>query len=180
MAATERPSCEVEDEETMDEILVRDAINFAAKQLGYDSLREHQIQGAASLLRGKDTFVAKPTGSGKSLIFFLVPFATDFIKEKTLQPQTRPGCHFVIVISPLVSLMKDQIQILTDKNVTAINLEHPSTTPTRLKQNDYSFLYCSTESILRKFRSVFRSKEFQEKLVCIVVDESHCIIKWYV
>eukprot|EP00794_Sanderia_malayensis_P020868 gene20868-22920_t len=166
--AAESTSCG-DQNEIIEETLIMDAISFAGLKLGYDSLREHQIEGATSILRGKDTFVAKPNGSGKSLIFFLVPFAVDFLRGRTRRIEAKPGFHFVVVISPLVSLMKDQIQILSNKNVRAINLEDPSKTPKTLKRNDYSFLFCSPESILRKFRSVFRSKEFQK---------NWCVFSW--
>ena len=57
------------------------AISYACGILGYEKLRDFQKEGVAAVLKDQDVFVAKPTGSGKSLIFQLVPFATDFIHK---------------------------------------------------------------------------------------------------
>ncbi len=91
--------------------------------------------------------------------------------------ETFPSKHFAIVISPLISLIKDQIRHLTEKNIVAIALDSTTTT-SRVMQFDYSFLYCSPEAILRDDRDYFKSREFQKNLSCIVVYESHRIVKW--
>ena len=79
------------------------AISYACGILGYEKLRDFQKEGVAAVLKDQDVFVAKPTGSGKSLIFQLVPFATDFIHKfdslrsppaLTFLPHFVPGYDF--------------------------------------------------------------------------------------
>ena len=167
------------DEAVNREYFIEDAISAAASILGFSQLREHQFSGAMSIISGKDTFVAKPTGSGKSLIYYLVPLATDYIDSKMSDASvTKDDRNFAVVLSPLVSLIKDQMRQLKEKNITALCLEQDSQLTARLKKNDYSFVYCSPEAVLRDYRVIFKSKVFQEKLCCIVIDESHCIVKW--
>ena len=52
-----------------------ESIEYAKNILGYKELRSYQRAGALSLSEGNDVFIAKPTGSGKSLVFQLIPFA---------------------------------------------------------------------------------------------------------
>ena len=161
------------------------AISYACGILGYEKLRDFQKEGVAAVLKDQDVFVAKPTGSGKSLIFQLVPFATDFIHKFDSEG---PGLNlatlkenpenFALVVSPLISLMKDQVHQLKEKGITALSLSDENVTGEQLKKTNYSFLYSSPETILRNYRKEFKSKELQKKLCCVVVDESHCIIKW--
>jgi len=56
------------------------AVRKSAASLGYLSLKDKQVEAASQLLRGKDTFVALPTGYGKSVIFALLPGAFDLLK----------------------------------------------------------------------------------------------------
>ena len=78
------------------------AILRASTKLGYSSLRENQLKAIKSFLEGNDVFVILPTGSGKSLCFWLLPFAFDYLYERV--------DSIVIVVSPLIALMKDQVR----------------------------------------------------------------------
>ena len=80
----------------LDAIIVR-----AGQKLGYSSLRENQLQAVRSFMEGNDVFVILPTGSGKSLCFSVLPIAFDFLFERVVS--------IVIVVSPLIALMKDQV-----------------------------------------------------------------------
>ena len=81
------------------------SIGNASERLGYSSLKSQQKRAITSFLEGNDVFVSLPTGSGKSLCFALLPFAfDDFLR--------REG-SIAIVVSPLISLMKDQVGFLS-------------------------------------------------------------------
>ena len=79
------------------------SIEKASKRLGFSSLRAQQKRAIVSFMEGNDVFVSLPTGSGKSLCFALLPFAFDEFLG-------REG-SIAIVVSPLISLMKDQVTI---------------------------------------------------------------------
>ncbi len=85
------------------------AIVNAAECMGYKSLRDEQKQAVRGFLSGRDVFVCLPTGYGKTLCYSILPKAFDFI---------RGVCNSVIVVvSPLIALMKDQVRSLMKHNV---------------------------------------------------------------
>ena len=92
---------------------ISDAILAAAREMGYDNLRENQIKVLSFFLGGRDTFVSLPTGSGKSLCYCILPLANDFLRRSRRS-------SLVIVVSPLVALMKDQVRAMTERNVSAV------------------------------------------------------------
>ena len=84
-------------------------------------IKDYQRSCIHSILLGKDCFVAQPTGSGKSLIFQCLPVVFDLIYPH----QTTPGRIMekaVLVISPLISLMEDQVCFLTSIGLKAVCL----------------------------------------------------------
>ena len=105
-------------------------LSTAAQTLGYTNLKPEQHRAAAEVLRGRDTFVSLPTGYGKSLVYQVLPACTREIllcsPEQVRNDAFRP---VVFVISPLVSLMQDQAERLSDINVSCTFL---------LANNDYS------------------------------------------
>ena len=78
-----------------DEGPIEESILHAARRVGYHDLREQQLHAAKKFLQGKDVFVSLPTGSGKSFISAVLPFAFDHLhgSEGTI----------VVVVSPLLS-----------------------------------------------------------------------------
>ena len=85
----------------------------ASKQLGYCELRPNQTAAVRSFLKGRDVFVCLPTGSGKSLCYCLLPYPFD-----TLRHGERNS--MVLVVSPLISHMKDQVRAVKEKNLSAV------------------------------------------------------------
>ena len=83
------------------------AVESAAKQLGY-TLRDKQRDVVVGFIRGQDTFVSLPTGSGKSLCYSVLPWTYDKLK-KNRRPLSQ---SVVIVVSPLIALMKDKVSSL--------------------------------------------------------------------
>ena len=73
------------------------AIMQASQQVGYATIRPDQITAIKSFMEGRDVFISLPTGSGKSLRFFVLPYAFDYLYK-------RVG-SIVVVVSPLIALM---------------------------------------------------------------------------
>ena len=79
-----------------------DIARSAAATLGYTSLKAEQESAIVSFLAGNDVFVSLPTGYGKSLCYAALPYAFDQLGETCKS-------SIVIVVSPLIALMKDQV-----------------------------------------------------------------------
>ncbi|HHO48349.1 MAG TPA: DNA helicase RecQ [Desulfobacteraceae bacterium] len=133
---------------------------------GYASFREHQGEIIEGLLRGEDAFVLMPTGGGKSLCF-------------QIPALHRPGVG--IVISPLISLMKDQVDVLKACGVRAafynssLNSGEARQVLARLHGRELDLLYVAPERLM--------NDEFIERLrdipiALFAIDEAHCISQW--
>ena len=133
---------------------------------GYDSFRDLQEEIIQSIGSGKDTLGLMPTGGGKSLTFQVPALAKEGL---------------CIVITPLIALMKDQVQNLRSKGIKAIAVYSGLTRQEIIVAldncifGDYKFLYISPE---RLDTELFRSKLKSMKVSMITVDESHCISQW--
>ena len=133
---------------------------------GYDSFRDLQEEIITSIGEGKDTLGLMPTGGGKSITFQVPALAQEGI---------------CIVITPLIALMKDQVQNLRKRGIKALAVYSGMTRQeilTALENcifGDYKFLYISPE---RLDTDIFRTKLRSMKVSMITVDESHCISQW--
>ena len=133
---------------------------------GYDSFRDLQEEIITSIGEGKDTLGLMPTGGGKSITFQVPALAQEGI---------------CIVITPLIALMKDQVQNLRKRGIKALAIYSGMTRQeilTALENcifGNYKFLYISPE---RLDTDIFRTKLRSMKVSMITVDESHCISQW--
>ena len=133
---------------------------------GYDSFRDLQEEIITSIGEGKDTLGLMPTGGGKSITFQVPALAQEGI---------------CIVITPLIALMKDQVQNLRKRGIKALAVYSGMTRQeilTALENcifGNYKFLYISPE---RLDTDIFRTKLRSMKVSMITVDESHCISQW--
>ena len=133
---------------------------------GYDSFRDLQEEIITSIGEGKDTLGLMPTGGGKSITFQVPALAQEGI---------------CIVITPLIALMKDQVQNLRKREIKALAIYSGMTRQeilTALEHcifGNYKFLYISPE---RLDTEIFRTKLRSMKVSMITVDESHCISQW--
>ena len=133
---------------------------------GYDSFREGQEEIIDSILAGRDTLAILPTGAGKSLCY-------------QLPAQMLPGV--CLVISPLISLMKDQVNALTQAGISAAYLNSSLTERQfdaairRMEQGQYRIVYVAPE---RLHTQRFLKIATQIQISMIAVDEAHCISQW--
>ena len=153
---------------------VQFSVTYATKLLGYTELRQQQTQVVEKVLSRRDVFVSLPTGSGKSLCYWLLPKVFDHLRgSKSADTQS-----IVIVVSPLIAVMKDQIRQMTERNVTAVYVgDAESTTETQVCEGQFQLVYISPEALLTNptWRDTLQSSVYQSNLVALIVDEAHCI-----
>ena len=136
------------------------------KYWGYDSFRPKQEDIVRAALEGRDVLAILPTGGGKS-VCFQVPA---MMKE-----------GIAIVVTPLIALMKDQVQNLNDRGIKALCVNagmgrrEVDLTLNNAAYGDFKFLYVSPE---RLGTPLFRSYLQEMNVSFIVVDEAHCISQW--
>ena len=157
-------------------VAIDNAISKATKELGYNELRPNQIAAITRFVNGRDVFVCLPTGSGKSLCYCLLPTVFDKLKACTKS-------SIVVVVSPLISLMKDQVRAMLERNVSAVYTGSiDDNTEADITEGKYQLVFFSPEALLceERWLDMLMSPLYQENLVAFVVDEAHCVKKWYV
>ena len=91
--------------------LLSSARKHGLTRLGYMSLKPEQLSAIDAILRGRDTFVSVPTGFGKSLVYQVLPFCADWLTGRVTRISTSSK-PVVMAVSPLLSLMHDQVVTL--------------------------------------------------------------------
>ena len=136
------------------------------KYWGYNSFKPLQEDIIKSVAEGKDTLGLMPTGGGKSITFQVPALAQEGI---------------CLVITPLIALMKDQVNRLNNLEIKSIAI-HSGMTGEEIDNalensifGDYKFLYISPERISTK---VFQAKVSRLNLSLVAIDEAHCISQW--
>lgn len=136
------------------------------KYFGYDSFRPAQERVIASLLSGRDTVAVMPTGAGKSLCYQIPALLL-------------PG--LTLVVSPLISLMKDQVDALTEAGIPAsfinssLSLEESNARLEKMEQGAYKLVYAAPERLETEY---FRRCLAGCRVSFVAVDEAHCISQW--
>ena len=143
-------------------------LSLLKQVFGYTRFRPHQEEIIRDALAGRDVFALLPTGGGKSLCF-------------QLPALVRPG--LTIVISPLIALMKDQVDQLRANGVAATFLNSSLSEKERkarwrgLHQGEFKLLYLSPERLMIGEGSLFDALR-QWNVQQVAVDEAHCISEW--
>jgi len=145
---------------------IAEALTSLRRHFGFDDFREGQREVIDAILAGKDAVVVMPTGSGKSLCYQLPALMLD---------------GATVVVSPLIALMKDQVDALVSRGLPAtfvnssIDEREQRTRIDGLRQGQFKLVYVAPER--------FRSGRFLDALKSInvslfAVDEAHCISTW--
>lgn len=146
--------------------MLHKAEQYLQKYFGYDSFREGQARIVESILQGHDTVGILPTGGGKSICYQIPALLLEGV---------------TIVISPLISLMKDQVDQLQRLGIrsafinSTLSGEEVHDILLRAKYGVYKLLYIAPERLeLESFRSFLRSLS----PALIAIDEAHCVSHW--
>jgi ATP-dependent DNA helicase RecQ len=136
---------------------------------GYAAFRPLQREAMEAILGGRDSVVVLPTGGGKSLCF-------------QAPALVRPG--LAVVVSPLISLMKDQVDSLTANGVAAacfnssLPSEERAAVMRGVRDGRYRLLYVSPERLAGESSESFLAQLAQCDVSFVAVDEAHCISQW--
>ena len=140
-------------------------------------LKEEQQTALRHLFEGKDLLAVLPTGFGKSLIFQLFLLMTEARKRI----QGRDGYACIIVISPLSSIIKDQILEVNSMGISACNLSEKLQCLEEIHSGKFNIVYASAEAAMDKhFVESLKSKDssFNSNLAACIVDETHTVETW--
>lgn len=143
-----------------------DKYKILKKYFGYDSFRNAQEALIDNILEGKDTLGIMPTGAGKSLCYQIPALLMDGI---------------TLVISPLISLMKDQVGSLNQVGIHAAFLNSSLTAKQYYKalgfakQGRYPIIYVAPERLVTE---EFLDFALHSNIVMVAVDEAHCVSQW--
>ncbi|MBZ3935810.1 DNA helicase RecQ [Methanimicrococcus blatticola] len=144
----------------------KEMINVLERNFGYTAFRPNQEEVIEALLNDRDVFVLMPTGGGKSLCYQIPAL----MKEGT-----------AVVVSPLISLMKDQVDSLVSNGISAAFLNstlsesESADVKSRLLSGDLKVLYVAPERLMM---SSMLSLLKRAKISLFAIDEAHCVSEW--
>ena len=136
------------------------------KNFGHSTFRDGQKEVIDSILADRSTLAIFPTGGGKSLCYQLPALLLDGL---------------TLVVSPLIALMKDQVDTLVAKGISAARLDSTLSADEaislyqRLENGDFKLLYVAPERLANE---KFRARLAKIKLALLAIDEAHCISEW--
>jgi ATP-dependent DNA helicase RecQ len=136
---------------------------------GYTDFRPLQREAMAAVLDRRDSLLVLPTGGGKSICFQAPALLTDAL---------------AVVVSPLISLMKDQVDTLVANGVpaacyhSALSSDDKASVRAGLKESRYRLLYVAPERLVGEGGDSFIGRLSSSPVSFIAVDEAHCISQW--
>lgn len=153
----------------------RETMHTLRTRFGLNGFRANQADAVNETLSGNDVVVLMPTGGGKSLCYQLPALVTSGKTSGT-----------TLVISPLISLMQDQVYHLKNRNIQAEMLNSRLSAADRnavfskLRSGDLQLLYLSPEMLSASgaMKSALQQLYSKGKLARIVIDEAHCVSSW--
>jgi RecQ family ATP-dependent DNA helicase len=178
----ETPAKRIKLEDSSNGYVAELAKNILLRTFGYQSFRHEQEAAVTTILKGDNALAIFPTGAGKSLCYQIPAIA---FAEMDLKNGTRPaGEHGItIVVSPLLALMKDQVDALKRRGVAAECIDSTKTWPEQqaisaaMREGKLRLLYCAPER-LNNEGFVENMKYVKGGVRLLAVDEAHCISEW--
>jgi ATP-dependent DNA helicase RecQ len=148
---------------------VSDLSHILERYWGYNAFRPLQREAMEAVLAGRDSLLVLPTGGGKSLCFQAPALASDGL---------------AVVVSPLISLMKDQVDTLVGNGVpaacynSALPAEQKAEVARGIREGQYRLLYVAPERLVGDGGDGFLNLLGSRPVSFIAVDEAHCISQW--
>ncbi|HUP78285.1 MAG TPA: RecQ family ATP-dependent DNA helicase [Pirellula sp.] len=159
-----------------------ESLEILRRRFGYENFRSTQKQIIDRTLAGGNSLVLMPTGGGKSLCFQIpaIVYQREYAKESSPRMgSNRPP--LTLVLSPLIALMKDQVDALQAKGIEAtfvnssLDRDERKSRYQQIAAGHYTLLYVTPERFRKEeFVSVLREREIK----LLAVDEAHCISEW--
>ena len=153
-----------------------EAVKIVCEKHNLKELNKYQREALDQfVLKRRDVFVNLPTGSGKSMIYLALPLLFDSMYDTS--------GHIVVVVSPLISLMKDQVSSLERLGISAVSLSDIKDEEIKdIEKGKFSVVYGTPEAWLKceRWRKLLSSSIYNSKLCGIAVDEAHVIKQWLV
>ncbi len=146
--------------------MMQQPLQILRDTFGYDAFRHNQAEIIETVLNGGDALVLMPTGGGKSLCYQIPAIA-------------RPGVG--VVVSPLIALMQDQVDALTQLGVRAaflnstLNFDEIQFIEQRLRAGELDLLYIAPERLLGAHTLALLE---QVRIALFAIDEAHCVSQW--
>ncbi|OIW32908.1 ATP-dependent DNA helicase [Coniochaeta ligniaria NRRL 30616] len=180
IASAKRPRLDSANSE--DKSVSKVATAILAEKFGYESFRHEQEGAINAILRGDNALAIFPTGAGKSLCYQIPAIA--FERLDLLDGSRGAGQHGItIVVSPLIALMKDQVDALKKRGIPADCMDSTKTWPEQqaisaaMRDGQLRILYCAPERLNNEgFVEIMKCVRGGVRLVA--VDEAHCVSEW--
>ncbi len=144
-------------------------LDVLSRYWGYTSLRPLQLEAMEAVLSGRDSLVVLPTGGGKSLCFQ----APALLREGV-----------ALVVSPLISLMKDQVDSLVANGApaagyhSAMGADEKTAVAAGMREGRYRMIYVSPERLMGDANAGFLGLLKYQRVSFVAIDEAHCISQW--
>lgn len=148
-------------------------------KFGYKLFRHEQAGAIQSVLAGDNTLVIFPTGAGKSLCYQIPAIAFPEL-DKSTGSRSPQNAGVTIVVSPLIALMKDQVDALKKRGIPADSFDSSKTWEElqiinqRLRNSELRLLYCAPEK-LNNEAFINNMKQAPGGIRLVAVDEAHCV-----
>jgi len=158
------------------------AITALTRNFGFKQFQLKQEQVISRILSGESAVVVFPTGGGKSLCY-QIPALCFADVDKNLGIRGERDSGITLVVSPLIALMKDQVDALVRRGIKAATLDSTKTreqylkTCEMLRNGELKLLYCAPER-LNNEGFVEQMKYVRGGIRLLAVDEAHCISEW--
>ena len=163
---TEEPKRSIEMESPPPQMLLQTPLEILKNVFGHQEFRPLQEQIINHIVNRHDALIVLPTGGGKSLCYQLPALIFDGV---------------TVVVSPLISLMQDQVMQLQQRGIHAVflnsTLSHPEYVATmqRVKRGEVKLLYVAPETLMRPEILLMLD---ESNVACLAIDETHCISQW--